>query len=61
MWLGHAGEGIEEVIEEEEKAVKLDPGRDFNFQSGCGRWQGKGGWEMGRGLDGPWRVFERQS
>ena len=38
--------GEEEVIEEKE-AVKLDPGRDFNFQSGCGRWQGKedGRWE----------------
>ena len=51
--------GEEEVIEEKEKeAVKLDPSTDFNFQSGCGRWQGKGGWE--RGLDGSWRVFERR-
>ena len=52
----------EEVIEEEEKeAVKLDPSTDFNFQSGCGRWQRKGGWERGTGLDGSWRVFERLS
>ena len=53
--------GEEEVIEEKEKeAVKLDPSTDFNFQSGCGRWQEKGGWERGRGLDGSRRVFERR-